>query len=812
MPPPPARFVVPSFDDVGTTADSSFTPANNNNNNNAVRTAMGFSPFLNNAARSSSSSSRFANLQSGIVNDVGGGGGGGANSRITTRVLPWPTSAGSSEVGDVDFDANNHDSMLDDQLTPSTVKQQPVSMLAAVFGAEGSQSAQYDQIVEYFRYDATQERRTAAADMPQRRLHESAFARALIASDDSFVRARLFAEICDKRQIELRPSSQSSSAASSSSSSVSVASTLLMTAENRSREAHANSLQCERDVWLLLEWLYADRRESYERRAALRAAAAAAAAAGDDEVASIAAVINDGSGSNARTKSRRDVMLRALSADDELRELSIVVRWLERTYDAALAPPAPLTASWHGTVRALTERRLGASASAAASTTKASAIELDIDAAYRTQSIAPSSSFASAASTTALTTAATAGPKPLIGIGRSTVSTLIPTTTSSSSSSSSAVVVVAAAAAAATAGALTNVLERGDAADEAQLHRELWRLVRGGRIAAAQQLARNAKQPWRATALGGGLLHHDARRKQRRAAVADGGDDDVDATTTIVDGSARQGNLTRQAWKAACWALLRASGGDAHERATFAALCGSLSGMLPVCSDWRDYAWAYLRALLERRADAHLAAQPDYRTRNSATGGANNGDDATSASNDDDDDDAFDEPEERNEGEVEITRAAYEAVRDGDMAPPPTLGECLGALRHGSLPAGVRGSLATSLSSETKTDAEAYRRIATMAIAHVGMDQLLCTLARWLAPPSSLSSSNSAVASAAVATSSSSSMADGDDAVDIVPTRQLARFAAHCALFFNAVDASNSDLATRAACRSLLVNASDEGE
>lgn len=572
-----------------------------------------------------------------------------------------------------------------------------------------------------------------------------------------------------------------------------------MTAENRSREAHANSLQCERDVWLLLEWLYADRRDSYERRAALREAAGES---GDNNAQLDA-------NSNARTKSRRDVMLRALSADDELRELSIVVRWLERTFDAALAPPAPLTASWHGTVRTLTERRLASSTSTSSTTTAAAGgtgaggatkmnnlIELDIDAPYRTASLNATNTTITSSSTLTSTK-----PSSLIGIGRSTISSLIPTTTTSSS----AVPATTTTTVAATTISLTNVLDRGDASDEAQLHRELWRLVRGGRIAAAQQLARNAKQPWRATALGGGLLHHDARRKRqhrrRRRRLNDNDiiddddliddnddnyDDDDDVVGEYDDGGGRHGNLTRQAWKAACWALVRASGGDTHERATFAALCGSLSGMLPACSDWRDYAWAYLRALLERRADAHLVAQPDFAI--AALSSLVHTDSTESANNADDE---FDEPEERVEGEVEIARAAYEAVRDADVAPPPTIGDCLRALRHGSMPAAVRGSLATTLSSETRSDAEAYRRIATMAIEHVGMDQLLCTLARWLSPAKNQTDTNTDT---------------NDDDRDIVPTRQLARFAAHCSLFFNAVDASNSDVATHTACHSLLVN------
>jgi hypothetical protein len=146
---------------------------------------------------------------------------------------PRPTS-GDDNGGDVAFDAPDEH-----------LRETLVAMQACVYGAEGSQSAQYAHVVDYFRYDASEERRTAGADMPHRRPHETAFARALSACDDSFVRARLFAEICDKRQLELRPSV--------SASTTSMAA-LLTSNESRAREALANSLQCERDVWLLLEW------------------------------------------------------------------------------------------------------------------------------------------------------------------------------------------------------------------------------------------------------------------------------------------------------------------------------------------------------------------------------------------------------------------------------------------------------------------------------------------------------------------------------------------------------------------------------
>jgi hypothetical protein len=50
--------------------------------------------------------------------------------------------------------------------------------------------------------------------------------------------------------------------------------------------------------------------------------------------------------------------------------------------------------------------------------------------------------------------------------------------------------------------------------------------------------------------------------------------------------------------------------GSKHEAAVYAALCGHLQNMLPVCSSWEDAAWAFCRAWLEQQVDRGLAARP----------------------------------------------------------------------------------------------------------------------------------------------------------------------------------------------------------
>lgn len=129
-----------------------------------------------------------------------------------------------------------------------------------------------------------------------------AFAAHVRASSEPFVRARLFGD----------------------------ATTSLTTAASSST---TTALRNERDTWWLLETLNADRTRVAERRVSALSAGLSA----DVHAASL---------------QRRDVAAAATANDDSLRELALVVAWLERTCDAARAPVAPLQSAWHETARA----------------------------------------------------------------------------------------------------------------------------------------------------------------------------------------------------------------------------------------------------------------------------------------------------------------------------------------------------------------------------------------------------------------------------------------------------------------------------
>lgn len=118
---------------------------------------------------------------------------------------------------------------------------------------------------------------------------------------------------------------------------------------------------------------------------------------------------------------------------------------------------------------------------------------------------------------------------------------------------------------------------------EARLSREIFRLVRAGRLEQAEAICRSVGQPWRAAAIGGG--------KRGYAISANG-----------VKGHARK------TWRMAASAVARSSqpGITPHERAVCGVLAGVLEPVLAVAKSYEDQAWARLNMLLDAVADRCL--------------------------------------------------------------------------------------------------------------------------------------------------------------------------------------------------------------
>ncbi len=164
-------------------------------------------------------------------------------------------------------------------------------------------------------------------------------------------------------------------------------------------------------------------------------------------------------------------------------------------------------------------------------------------------------------------------------------------------------------------------LQRDNARDEQRIMQYIWRLVRAGKLDAARQLCVDCGQSWRAASLDGGghggpvpvgVAAEAVDASEAAAAV------DAELSSEVVCGSGTHRTLwlwaTYQAAEAAAGALERTgggSGGGAHEAAVYAALCGHVARVLPVCGGWEDVAWAYFRAWLDLSVAMQLEAEQD---------------------------------------------------------------------------------------------------------------------------------------------------------------------------------------------------------
>lgn len=118
---------------------------------------------------------------------------------------------------------------------------------------------------------------------------------------------------------------------------------------------------------------------------------------------------------------------------------------------------------------------------------------------------------------------------------------------------------------------------------ELRLSREIFRLVRAGRLEEAEEICREVGQPWRAAALAGG--------KRSSALSANG-----------IIGHARK------SWRMAAAAVARSQspGITPHERAVYGVFSGVLEPVLAVASTYEDEAWARLTVMLDSTAERVL--------------------------------------------------------------------------------------------------------------------------------------------------------------------------------------------------------------
>ncbi|RUP32842.1 107-domain-containing protein [Jimgerdemannia flammicorona] len=136
-------------------------------------------------------------------------------------------------------------------------------------------------------------------------------------------------------------------------------------------------------------------------------------------------------------------------------------------------------------------------------------------------------------------------------------------------------------------------LELEDAVYEQNFTKTLFEYIRRGRIDHAMNLCVESDQSWRAASLRGGILHQDPSL-----------DDEI--FSGIVEMKVPIGNRDRHLWKGTCYQFAQEETSDKYERAMYAALCGDVDHVLPVCTSWEDIVWTHYNALIESRIEKHL--------------------------------------------------------------------------------------------------------------------------------------------------------------------------------------------------------------
>jgi len=131
-----------------------------------------------------------------------------------------------------------------------------------------------------------------------------------------------------------------------------------------------------------------------------------------------------------------------------------------------------------------------------------------------------------------------------------------------------------------------------DQEDETRLVKALFGCVRCGLLEEGQDLCVRVGQSWRAATLEGWRLYHDPNYES-----GTGGQGDKLPV---------EGNKHRDVWKAVAWTLTQDSALSQHERAVYAALCGNLSQLQPVCTSWEDLVWAGAKCAVDLMVETEI--------------------------------------------------------------------------------------------------------------------------------------------------------------------------------------------------------------
>lgn len=145
-----------------------------------------------------------------------------------------------------------------------------------------------------------------------------------------------------------------------------------------------------------------------------------------------------------------------------------------------------------------------------------------------------------------------------------------------------------------------------DMDDEKRLLQRIFREIRCGNLEEAQTLCRQCGHSWRAAMFEGWRLLHDPNVKEN---WNDNGDPEMEEDDGFSESNQQQeieGNASRDIWKNMAIKYCKLNYLNAFEKAAMAAYCGYLEGILPVCNDWEDTLWAYMRTIVDVRVEREI--------------------------------------------------------------------------------------------------------------------------------------------------------------------------------------------------------------
>nr|XP_022908849.1 nuclear pore complex protein Nup107 [Onthophagus taurus] len=137
-----------------------------------------------------------------------------------------------------------------------------------------------------------------------------------------------------------------------------------------------------------------------------------------------------------------------------------------------------------------------------------------------------------------------------------------------------------------------------DEQDEKALCKRIFHLIRCGNLDGAQKHCIDCGHAWKAALFEGWRLFHDPSREV---------DESGNYNETICSTEQEvEGNYNRDLWKRMSFKYSDSNKLNRYIRSSIATYCGYLKQILPVCENWEDYLWAYLKVMIDIRVESEV--------------------------------------------------------------------------------------------------------------------------------------------------------------------------------------------------------------